>query len=85
MWPQVENDSFDELEPEISWIKESLGNQTGGPRPEAIWRPLRAWRRVLRTMIQAKAGAKHDCVGMTSRVVTTRWCPNQKPNSVSRN
>ena len=48
----VENESFDELEPEISWIKGVSGVQTGGPPLEPIWRPLRTWRRVLRTISQ---------------------------------
>ena len=35
----VENSSFDELEPEISWIKGVSGAQTGGTPPEAFWAP----------------------------------------------
>ena len=46
----VENLSFDELEPEISWVKGVLGVQTGGTSPEAFRRPLGTWRRVLRTI-----------------------------------
>ena len=48
----VENSSFDELEPEISWVKGVPGKQTGGTPPGAFWRPLETWRRVLRTMLK---------------------------------
>ena len=47
----VEFVSFDELEPEISWIKGGPGPQTGGPPPRAFWRPLVTWRRMIRTII----------------------------------
>ena len=47
----VENESFDELEPEISWDKGAPGNPTGGTPPRPIWRPLPTGKRVLRTKI----------------------------------
>ena len=43
--------SFGGLEPEISWSKGGPGTPTGGTPPEAIWRPLLTWRRVLRTTL----------------------------------
>ena len=46
----VENSSFDELEPEISWVKGVPGVHGGGTPPAAFWRPLETWRRVLRTI-----------------------------------
>ena len=51
MGTSVENLSNDELEPEISWVKGVPGYPSGGTPPEAIWRPLETWRRVLRTIL----------------------------------
>ena len=46
----IEFVSFDELEPEISWVKRFLGTPSGGTPPGAFWRPMGTWRRMLRTM-----------------------------------
>ena len=46
----IENLLFYELEPKISRVKGVPGTQTGGTPPGAIWRPLRTWRRMLRTI-----------------------------------
>ena len=51
MTSNVENDSIDELEPEISWVKGVPGDSAGGTPPGAIWRPPETWRRVLRTIL----------------------------------
>ena len=53
MGSDVENLSFDELQPEISWDKGVPGAQTGGTPPEAFWRPLGTWRKVLRTIFES--------------------------------
>ena len=63
MGTEVENDSFDELELEILLIKGGPGIQTGGTPPGAVWRSLRTWRRVLRTMIPSSPGNGVDTIG----------------------
>ena len=52
MGVNIENASFDELEPEISYVKGVPGLQTGRTPPRPIWRPLPTGRRVLRTIIR---------------------------------